>query len=128
MTQSSWISWIKRKNPLPWIKSMRYSSWLAIVTVVFCVWSGVEFHHFQKKQIEMRQELQIRCQFQKTVGLPNLAITSAARYLRHYSIADLTTPFQDYPASLDHFPAGFAFVPPDYSNMVSPIIFGKREK
>ncbi len=107
---------------------MRYSSWLGFIIVVFCVLSGVEYNHYQKKQVEMKQQLQIRCQFQKTVGLPNLAITSAARYLRHYSITDMTTPFQDFPASPDHFPAGFAFVPPDYSNMVTPIVFGKLEK
>ncbi len=107
---------------------MRHSSWLAIVIVIFCVWTGIEYRHFQTKQVEMKQQLQIRSQFQKTIGLPNLAITSAARYLRHYSITDLTTPFQDYPASPDHFPAGFAFVPPDYSNMVSPIVFGKPGK
>jgi len=107
---------------------MRYSFWLAIVIVAFCVWSGLSYHHYQQRQVEMKHQLPIRRQFQKTVSLPNLAITSAARYLRHYSITDLATPFQDYPASPDHFPAGFAFVPPDYSNMVSPIVFGQLEK
>jgi len=107
---------------------MRYSSWLAIVIVVYCLWGGLEYRHFHKRLLETEQQLKLRRQFQKTVGLPNLAITSAARYLRYYSIADLATPFQDYPASLDHFPAGFAFVPPDYSNMPSPIVFGKLEK
>jgi hypothetical protein len=107
---------------------MRYSSWLAIVMVAFCLWSGLEYRHFHKRLLETEQQLKLRRQFQKAVGLPNLAITSAARYLRHYSITDLTTPFQDYPASLDHFPAGFAFGPPDYSNMPSPIVFGRLEK
>lgn len=107
---------------------MRYSSWLAIVVVAFCLWSGLEYRHFKKRLLETEQQLKLRSQFQKAVGLPNLAITSAARYLRHYSITDLTTPFQDYPAGLDHFPAGFAFVPPDYSNMPSPIVFGKLKK
>ncbi len=107
---------------------MRYSSWLGFVIVVFCVLSGVEYNHYQKKRVEMKQQMQIRRQFQKTVGLPNLAITSAARYLRHYSITDMTAPFQDFPASPDHFPAGFAFAPPDYSNMATPIVFGNLEK
>jgi hypothetical protein len=106
---------------------MRYSSWLAIVIVIFCLWSGFTYLHFHNRQIEAEQQLKLRRQFQKAVGLPNLAITSAARYLRHYSITDLATPFQDYPASPDHFPAGFAFAPPDYSNMPCPIVFGKPE-
>ena len=106
---------------------MRYSSWLVIVMAVFCLWSGLEYRHFHKRLFETEEPLKLRRQFQKAVGLPNLAITSAARYLRHYSITDLATPFQDYPASLDHFPAGFAFGPPDFSDMPSPIVFGKLE-
>jgi hypothetical protein len=107
---------------------MRYSSWLAMATVAFGLWGGLEYRHFQNRLLETKQQLELRRRFQRAVGLPNLAITSAARYLRHYSITDLATPFQDYPASLDHFPAGFAFVPPDYSNMPSPIVFGKLEE
>ncbi|MCP4366987.1 MAG: hypothetical protein GY797_02560 [Deltaproteobacteria bacterium] len=101
---------------------------MAIVIVVFCLWSGLKYRHFHKRLSESEQQTNFRRQFQKAVGLPNLAITSAARYLRYYSITDLATPFQDYPASLDHFPAGFAFEPPDYSNMPSPIVFGKLER
>jgi len=104
---------------------MRHSSLFAIVFVGFCLLGGLEYFHSQKRQLEVAQALPIRGQFQKVIGLPNLAVTSAARYLRHYSIADLTTPFQDYPTSLDHFPAGFVFTPPDYSNMPSPIVFIK---
>ncbi len=107
---------------------MRNSSWLAIVIIVFCLLGGLEYLHFNKRLLEAEPQLKLRRQFQEVVGLPNLAITSAARYLRHYSIADLATPFQDYPASPDHFPAGFVFVPPDYSNMVSPIVLSKLEK
>ena len=106
---------------------MRYSAWLAIVMVALCLWSGLEYWHFHQQLLESERQLKLRRQFQRAVGLPNLAITSAARYLRHYSITDLSTPFQDYPASLDHFPAGFAFAPPDYSNMPSAIVFGKPE-
>ena len=104
---------------------MRYVSWLSLVILVFCFVAGLEYWHYHQGQSAAQQQLKLRRHFQKAVGLPNLAITSAARYLRHFSIADLATPFQDYPASLDHFPAGFAFVPPDYSNMPSPIVLGK---
>ncbi len=107
---------------------MRYSSWLAIVIIGLCLWSVAEYHHFHKQVSGAEHKVELRRGFQKVVGLPNLAITSAARYLRHYSITDLSTPFQDYPASLDHFPAGFAFAPPDYSNMPGLIVFGEIEK
>ncbi len=104
---------------------MRFSTWLAIVIVAFCLCSGLEYRHYHQRLLQTEQRVKLRRQFQKAVGLPNLAINTAARYLRHYSITDLATPFQDYPAGLDHFPAGFAFAPPDYSNMPSPILFGK---
>lgn len=44
--------------------------------------------------------------------LTDLAIWTEARYTRHPSQADLFTPFQDYPASLEHFPAGSIVAPP----------------
>ncbi len=104
---------------------MRYSTGLALVFVLLCCWGGLEYWHSRQRLRESEQDKPHRRHFQKVIGLPNLAVTSAARYLRHYSLTDLTTPFQDYPGSLDHFPAGFAFVPPDYSSMPTPIVFGK---
>lgn len=64
-----------------------------------------------------RKSHDIRIRFNEIVGLPNLSITTAARYLRHYSLSDLSTPFQDYPCSQEHFPASFAFAPPDFKDM-----------
>ena len=86
------------------------------------IWESIDYHRRKEvyaSKIWMRQRLQ------SAVGLTDLAITSAARYLRHYSLTDLTTPFQDYPASLDHFPAGFVFAPPDFTGIRSTIRFGK---
>ncbi len=107
---------------------MRYSLWLAILMTGLCLWAVLEYHHFHKQISLAKHKVELQCGFQKIVGLPNLSITSAARYLRHYSITDLSPPFQDYPASLDHFPAGFAFAPPDYSNMPDLIVFDKPKK
>ena len=46
---------------------------------------------------------------QQLVGelqLTDLALWTEARYTRHPSQADLFSPFQDFPSSLEHFPAG----------------------
>ena len=40
------------------------------------------------------------------LSLTDLALWSEARYTRHPSQADLFTPFQDFPAAPEHFPAG----------------------
>lgn len=44
--------------------------------------------------------------------LTDFAIWTEARYTRHPSQADLFTPFQDFPSSMEHFPAGSIMAPP----------------
>jgi len=46
-----------------------------------------------------------------TLGLTDLALWTEARYTRHPSQADYFTPFQDFPAAIDHFPAGSIISP-----------------
>jgi hypothetical protein len=45
--------------------------------------------------------------------LTDMAIWTAARYTRHPSQTDLFTPFQDFPGSIEHFPAGSVIAPPE---------------
>jgi hypothetical protein len=47
-------------------------------------------------------------------GLTDLCLFTDARYTRHLSMADLNTPFQDYPMSFEHFPSGSLFTPPPH--------------
>jgi hypothetical protein len=42
----------------------------------------------------------------KQLQLTDLCLFTEARYARHLSQADLHSPFQDYPMSPEHFPAG----------------------
>lgn len=44
--------------------------------------------------------------------LTDLCLFTDARYTRHLSQADLNTPFQDHPLSLEHFPSGSFVQPP----------------
>lgn len=47
------------------------------------------------------------------LGLSDLCLFTDARYTRHPVMADLHTPFQDYPLSFEHFPSGSILgVPP----------------
>lgn len=49
----------------------------------------------------------------RVLTLTDLCLVTEARYTRHPSMADLHTPFQDHPLSLEHFPSGsFIAVPP----------------
>jgi hypothetical protein len=54
------------------------------------------------------------------LGLTDLAIWTEARYTRHPSQTDLFSPFQDFPSSLEHFPAGSVVGVPDLTAFRQP--------
>jgi hypothetical protein len=65
--------------------------------------------------VERRQgELFSKRALVRELALTDLSIWTEARYTRHPSQADLFTPFQDYPASIEHFPAGSIIAPPEH--------------
>lgn len=53
-----------------------------------------------------RADLPGRRQLVSHLRLTDFALWSEARYTRHPSQADWFTPFQDFPSSFEHFPAG----------------------
>lgn len=53
-----------------------------------------------------------RQQLVTELRLTDLCLFTEARYTRHPSQADLHTPFQDHPLSLEHFPSGSLLHPP----------------
>jgi hypothetical protein len=55
-----------------------------------------------------------RAELVRTLGLSDLAIWTEARYTRHPSQADFFSAFQDFPAALEHFPAGSVVSPPTH--------------
>jgi hypothetical protein len=61
---------------------------------------------------DARGRLDANRQLVRALSLTDLALWSEARYTRHPSQADLFTPFQDYPSSVEHFPAGSIAAPP----------------
>jgi hypothetical protein len=50
----------------------------------------------------------------RRLEITDLCLFTDARYTRHPSMADLHTPFQDYPLSFEHFPSGSLVVPPEH--------------
>ena len=48
----------------------------------------------------------------RRLELTDLCLFTEASYTRHLSQADLHTPFQDSPMSLEHFPSGSLVMPP----------------
>ncbi|HBG07523.1 MAG: hypothetical protein A2075_03820 [Geobacteraceae bacterium GWC2_58_44] len=50
----------------------------------------------------------------RQVELTDLCLFTEASYTRNPSMTDLSTPFQDSPLSLDHFPSGGLIGPPTH--------------
>jgi hypothetical protein len=46
------------------------------------------------------------------LDLTDMCLFTEATYTRHLSLADLHTPFQNGPMSLEHFPSGSMVMPP----------------
>lgn len=60
-----------------------------------------------------REAVRERREMVRVLTLTDLCLFTEARYTRHPSMADLNTPFQDHPTSLEHFPSGAIMaVPP----------------
>ena len=53
------------------------------------------------------------------VGSADLAVNNAARYIRHVSLTDVSTPFQDCPGGPDYFPGTISVNPPDFPGFVT---------
>jgi hypothetical protein len=77
-----------------------------VVLLVLLTGNGkVSLQHMQP-QLAANQKLA------EILQLTDLAIWTEARYTRHPSQADFFSPFQDFPACMDHFPAGSIVSPP----------------
>ncbi|MDD2853327.1 MAG: hypothetical protein PHY09_15690 [Desulfuromonadaceae bacterium] len=48
----------------------------------------------------------------RQLQLTDLCLFTEASYTRHVSMTDISTPFQDSPMSLEHFPTGALVEPP----------------
>jgi hypothetical protein len=56
--------------------------------------------------------LQVKADLVGKLDLTDLCLFTEASYTRHLSLADLHTPFQNGPMSLEHFPSGSIVMPP----------------
>ncbi len=81
----------------------------AINILILCL---VSVHALSRKAAD-RSLLERKAAMVRTLDLTDLCLFTEARYTRHPSQADLQTPFQDHPLSLEHFPTGSILMPPE---------------
>lgn len=75
--------------------------------------------HARVAQLES-SSLPGKTQLVRELELTDLAIWTEARYTRHPSQADRFAPFQDFPSSLEHFPAGSIVAVPTRQSPPAP--------
>ena len=68
--------------------------------------------HAKMNEGTTEQSLIEKAALVKSLKLTDLCLFTEARYTRHMTQADLNTPFQDHPLSLEHFPSGSLTQPP----------------
>jgi hypothetical protein len=79
---------------------------VAEAAVLIALYIGSVFGvHFRER------EMSLKCSMVRMMRLTDAAFWTEARYTRHPSQADVFSAFQDFPSSVDHFPAG-SVVPP----------------
>ena len=71
------------------------------------------FAHASYRERNSLSLLREKAEMVRGLRLSDLCLFTEASYTRHLSQADLHTPFQDSPLSLEHFPSGSIFPPPE---------------
>ena len=89
-------------------KSNLFLTYLAInILLLFLV-----FTHASLRERADMESLKEKVEMVERLELTDLCLFTEANYTRHLSQADLHTPFQDSPMSLEHFPSGSLVAPP----------------
>jgi hypothetical protein len=68
--------------------------------------------HAGHERERLSRSIQAKEELVRSLSLTDLCLFTEARYTRHPALADLHTPFQDHPLSLEHFPSGSLIAPP----------------
>jgi hypothetical protein len=90
---------------------MRKSTFFSLFILFNLFLLALVFVHSSFRQKADRIKLEEMMEMTRRLELTDLCLFTEANYTRHVTQADLHTPFQDGPFSLDHFPSG-AMVPP----------------
>ncbi len=89
-------------------KSTAFLSVFAGQILLLCLVS-VHAVHRSEAEAPVRAE---KSEIVKRLGITDLCLFTEASYTRHLTQADIHTPFQDHPFSLEHFPSGSLLTPP----------------
>ncbi len=91
---------------------MRKSNLFLLYLAVNILLLVVMFAHASMRKNKEMEVLREQEEMVRRLELTDLCLFTEASYTRHLSQADLHTPFQDSPMTLEHFPSGSLVIPP----------------
>jgi hypothetical protein len=94
------------------MESVRKSNLFFLYLAINIILLLLMFLHASFKKGAAAGLIKEKAEMVRTLGLTDLCFFTEASYTRHLSQADLHTPFQDSPMSLEHFPSGSIAAPP----------------
>jgi hypothetical protein len=89
-------------------KSNFFLGFIAIHLLLFSLMFIHASLRIEREAPRLREKREMVSKFELT----DLCLFTEASYTRHLTQADLHTPFQDSPSSLEHFPSGSLVRPP----------------
>ncbi len=95
-----------------WTSDMRKSNLYLLFLAAGIALLALSFVHASVQTKAGEASLQSTADLVGKLGLTDLCLFTEASYTRHLSQADLHTPFQNGPVSLEHFPSGSLAMPP----------------
>ncbi len=85
---------------------MRYSTFFFSLVFIGILAFGLLLNQAAQQATASNLTIAAKAGLVRTLQLTDLCLFTEARYTRHLSQADLNTPYQDHPLSLEHFPSG----------------------
>lgn len=90
------------------------SRFLGFSLVAMVVVAGAEGFLLEEQRQQSSDMQEPKRTFVRLCGLPDLALCTEARYIRHRSLCDFFAPFSEDGALYDYFPSAFVYAPPPY--------------
>jgi hypothetical protein len=89
----------------------RSNAFLAFLAVGLALF-GLMFVHAAVGRRAARSSLEAKTELVRRLRTTDLCLFTEARYTRHPVMADVNTPFQDHPVSIEHYTSGSLMPPP----------------
>lgn len=84
---------------------------IAMIIALGTILLALFIHGNRAQQFSRDALMPARQELVSRLGLTDFALWTEARYTRHPSQTDFFSAFQDFPGSVDHFPAGSIIAP-----------------